>query len=52
MEEGGRAGTVEVRTCHLDRKIQIELALPTPEVTGKENDGQQTTKSHCGRARE
>lgn len=28
----------------LDRKIQLELALPTPEVAEKENDGQEVNR--------
>ena len=30
----------------LDRKIQLELAPPTPEVTDKENEGQQIMRNN------
>ena len=41
MEEGDELKQLKSELAALDRKIQLELAPPTPEVAEKENDGQE-----------
>ena len=41
MAESLRIQLTQDVTARFDRKIQLELAPPTPEVAEKENEGQQ-----------
>ncbi len=51
MEEEDELKQLKSELAALDRKIQLELAPPAPEVAEKENDGQEV-KPGYGRCTE